>query len=785
MRFVRAGLQPRPALTDLPTSRAAPFALAAVALLLPVRSFQQAIFAGGLALALITFWLWGRAAGRAALGVPLPSWTAVYLGQFALLAVISPILAANGLFAAASGHSLPLPAIVGPATVTLAVFRRSDPRLAPRVDLLALIGLGSIALVVSIYSGHLSALGLDVHEHTAWVQQILARGSVPLAEPGTAIVGDYPRGFHLLVALWDAAAFAPAAGPFVKAMPFLQVALPALALAEQMVEARASDPAAARWRWELALGLAFYVYVFLLVPAVYPGPDLLGTPRYSSGGLLLVPVVLVAIARVRQAPRAARAAIAALPLLAAWSIIWNPIVPILLAVVTVPVLAALWIALRPARLRELLAGRRPAALVLCAALGALALIQDPWVVSTAADRVPAASALLARTGLVTFRQAAASELATAREKPVHDAPGAPPCHDLRCLSAAAAQAAAGALRLPLDSLRAAALDLKRIALSPGLPALKDAFLGALLFHPPLFADYAALPFAAFIGAAALVAAWRARRAHERLPFSGGSLLAASLAGLLAGAIALAFAARLAAALDDGRHESIILSGYLGGAGRHVSAAFFWLPFCAATAVLAGPFLDRRGEEGEARPPSRQRLSRGLAAVGLLAWIALPLAARLNLHRPLQHRGFYGPIGLADLQALRRIEEAIPPGDAVIVPAEHANIADWEHWVLPLGETAALLPYGERRYLFNVYLGASYPFSWRDLEERLCSGAPAVRQAFLARAGARWALVRDTKARDAAAALMQPRICGRSLAELGAVLPPARELRGIFLFRLGG
>jgi hypothetical protein len=61
----------------------------------------------------------------------------------------------------------------------------------------------------------------------------------------------------------------------------------------------------------------------------------------------------------------------------------------------------------------------------------------------------------------------------------------------------------------------------------------------------------------------------------------------------------------------------------------------------------------------------------------------------------------------------------------------------------------------------------------------------VRQAFLARAGARWALVRDTKARDAAAVLMQPRICGRSLAELGAVLPPARELRGIFLFKLGG
>jgi hypothetical protein len=780
MRSVRAGFQPRPASTDLSVTRAAPFALAVLALLLPVRSFQQAIFAGGLALALVTFWLWGRLLGHAALGTALSPWTAIYLGQFTLLAILSPFLAANGLVAAASGHSLPLFAIVGPATVALAVLRRGDPRPAPRVDLLALLGLASVALVVSIYSAHLSALGLDVHEHLAWVQQILAGGSVPLAEPGTGIVGDYPRGFHQLSALWAAAAFAPAAGPFVKAMPFLQAALPALALAEQMVEARASNPGTARWRWELALGVAFYAYVFLLVPLVYPGPDLLGTPRYSSGGLLLMPVALVVIARVREAPRAAWAAIAALPLLAAWAILWNPIVPVLLAAVTLPVLAAFWIALRPARLRDAFSGRRPLALVACAALGALALIQDPWVMSTAADRVPAASSLLARTGLVTFRQAVARGLATPREKPVHDAPAAPPCRDLRCVSAAAAHAGADALRVPLDSLRAAAQDLEKVALSPTLGALRDAFLPALLYRPPLIAEYAALPFAAWVGAAALVAAWRARRERERASLPAGRMLAASLAGLLIGAIALAFAAGLAAALNDGRHESIILAGYLAGAGRVVSGAFFWLPFSAATVALAAPLLDRPGEP---RPAPRPRLRLVLVAAGLLTWIALPLAARLNLHRPLQHRGFYGPVGLADLRAFREIEQVIPAGDGVIIPAEHANIADWEHWVLPVGETTALLPYGARRYLFNVYLGASYPLSWRDLEDRLCSSDPAARQEFLARTGARWALVRDTRAADAAAVLREPRICGRSLEAFGAVLPPAREERGIYLFRL--
>ena len=106
-------------------------------------------------------------------------------------------------------------------------------------------------------------------------------------------------------------------------------------------------------------------------------------------------------------------------------------------------------------------------------------------------------------------------------------------------------------------------------------------------------------------------------------------------------------------------------------------------------------------------------------------------------------------------------------------------------MLPLGETAALLPYGDRRYLFNVYLGASYPFSWRDLDDGLCSRDPVARSAFFARTGARWVLIRDQSGADAATVVNQPwpRICGVSFAALGAELPAVRERMGIFLFRL--
>jgi hypothetical protein len=778
MPSVHAGVQPRPAPKDLLASPVTPCALALLALLLPARSFQQAIFAGCVGLALTAFWIWGRLFGRLALGLSLSPWTAVYLGQFVLLGAASPIFALNGLATVALGGSLPLMVLAAPATAAVASWRRRELRTSPRLDLLALLGLASVALVVAIYSRHLSALGLDLHEHIAWTRQILDAGHIPMTEPGSGIIGDYPRSFHALAALWTSAGLAPAAGPFVKAMPFLQDAIPALAFAEQMVAARSNSAPGARWKWELALGVAFYAYVFLIVPAVYPGPDLLGTPRYSSGGLLLLPVVLTVIAAVHSAPRAATTAVASLPLVFAWAITWNPIVPFLVALVTLPVLAAFWAALRPAALRALFARGPRLAFAACAAVAVSIVAQDPWTTSFATNHVPALARLLEGEGLVTFDGAVAHGLATPREKPVHEVRATPPCPDAACVLAAAAHAGVGALRLPFESVVAAAADLKRIALSPRLAQLRDAFTGALLYRPPLIADYAALPFALWVGTAALIAAWRAARRYKPVP--GTRLLAATLAALLVGAIGLAFAAGLAATLNDGTHERVLLAGYFAGAGRPLSGAVFWLPFSAATVVLLGPVLCG-GEEQLASTRSRARLA--LTAAGLLAWIASPLAARLNLHGPLQHDGFYDPVGLTDLRALRDLERSIPEAEAVIVPAEHANIADWEHWVLPRGETAALLPYGRRRYLFNVYLGASYPLSWRDLEDRLCSGDPALRRAFLDRVGARWALVRDTRAADAATALQRPRICGKALEAFGATLPPVAQERGIYLFRL--
>ncbi|HYY51531.1 MAG TPA: hypothetical protein VE755_01605 [Myxococcales bacterium] len=753
-----------------------------MALFLPAWSAQQALYAASFGVALVVVGVYGGVVARRVLGVPsVGPWTAVYLGQFALLAGLNLLMPLNGLLARWAGMSLPLTALVAPPAIVLGVvtFRRRPPS-APvfEAPLLGLLGLGSMALVLSIYSRDISALGLDLHEHVAWVRQIVTRGFVPLAEPSTRILGDYPRTFHIVGALWDAAGFGLPGGPFVKVMPFLQNALPLLAIAEQLVRAGAAQPGASRPKLEVTLGLAFFLYAFLVVPLVYPVRDLLGTPRFSSDSILLLPIALLLIGRVRNAPQASALALTSVPLVAAWALTWNPIILVLLAVVTGPVLAAFSIFLRPPPLRGVSGRARASALVACAALALLSLAQDPWVVSVGAQKLALVRGLTHRAGLMTFDEAVGLALATPREKSVLNHPASPPCADAACVLGKAVGAARSALSLPWISAAAATSDAIRIAGDPSLPNQKDAFKGAFLLQPASIADYAGLPFFVWIVAGVLVGTRRSVR--RRTLGDEARLLLASVLGLAAAGIALSFASGLAAALSDQRHESIILYGYLGISGAHVTLALLWLPFAGATLVLAHPLLHRASVDAASSP---RRLA--TTGIGLAIWLALPLLGRLNLHRPLQHRGFWTRIGIEDVHALREVEKAIPPDDGVIIPAEHATFTQWEHWVLPLGETAALLPYGERRYLFNVYLGASYPLSWRDLTERLCSKDPAIRASFYQRTRARWVLIRDQSGADAAAVVNQPwpRVCSVSFAALGAELPAVAERKGIFLFRL--
>jgi len=764
---------------------AAKAGLFALAMLLPVRSVDQLLYAAAFALAFLAFWLWGQALGRNVLGLTrLRFFTAVYLGQLAALAAANVATAAGAASAHLFGVAPPLTFLVVASSLFLLSrelrARRALPAPAERYDLLTPFGIACVAVVVAIYSRHLSALGLDTHEHTAWVEQILQRGYVPMTEPGTNIVADYPRTFHLLTALWTAAGLGLPSGVFVKMMPFLQNALPMLAVGELLEEAAVRRSGeGTRARWQVVLGLGFFVYSILLVPLAYPGPDLLGTPRYSSAAILFAPVVLVLLGAVYRAP-GATAAWAVTPLFGAWALTVNPVVPLLLVTVTVPVSAVLYIVLRPP-LAGVDRSRMARVAAVAAALGLLVVAQDPWVVGQAAIRSARAVALLRSRGLVTFDEAVRQGLATPREKSVHELPASPPCHDRACVELLAWGAVRSALALPARAAAAAVEDARAVAARPSLPVLLHAFERSLPLQPAAFADYAALPFLAFVAAGALLALARAIRRRRaagaaQAGFSPERFLAVALVACALTGICLALAGGLGAAFDDHTHDFRVLDVYLNQAPSHVSLALFWIPFAGACLVLAAP-----RHTGVAMETAGLRAPPLLRAAALALWIALPLSGRLNLHVPIRQEGFWSPIHLTDLRALREVERAVPPEDAVLVPAAHWNVADWENWVIPLGPTTALLPYGERRYLFDVYLGASYPLSWRDLEDRLCSRDPAVRQAFLAKHRVRWLLVRDT--RDAETALREQKMCDAPLSALGVQLPPVRSERGLRLFRI--
>jgi hypothetical protein len=205
--------------------------------------------------------------------------------------------------------------------------------------------------------------------------------------------------------------------------------------------------------------------------------------------------------------------------------------------------------------------------------------------------------------------------------------------------------------------------------------------------------------------------------------------------------------------------------------------FLWLAFGPAWAVVSGPILLRLGR-------SDRRAPRPLVVAGLALWIALPSIGALRVGGRGQP-GFGASIGARDLRSLRKVEATIAPGDGVLVPAAHATLAGQRPSVLPVGPTAALLPYGDRRYLFNDELGASYPLGWRDLVERACAEDPATRARFLERTTARWFMVLDRGAKDGADAARRTTFCGAPLHDYGVQQPPVRVERGLWLFRLAG
>ncbi len=765
-----------------------PALLAAAALLLPVRSLQQLAYVASIAIAILVVWSWGRLAARALLDVPdVGPVTAVFLGQWALLAFVVVATSVNAAAAALLGVALPLWPLVLAPSIPLVVVELRRVRAGRRhreqtvaASPLALLALGSLAVVTAIYSRHLSALGLDTHEHLAWVRQVLNGGFVPLVEPTTAILADYPRTFHLLTATWSAAGLALPPGPFVKVMPFLQAWLTAAAVAELLARV-AARTSRSRLAWEVVLGAACWLYAFLLVPTARIVQDLSGTPRYSSTGILLLPVTLIILAVAHDSAAAARVAFTVLPLVGAWALTMNPVGLVLVFTAVLPVLGVTWVALRRERPPS---GRwRRAEFAVPVLLAVLVLACDAWVVSQLADRSRAVAGLLRRQGVVTYAEAVRTGMASDHDKSFRPDIAQPACRAVGCATRIAWDVSRDLARASVEGLRDGGREVASLVRHPTIKGTEVALAGSLPIQPSNFFPHAALPFALIVLAGLGRALWRLTRTGAAPLGLAPRLLLWWTIGVLLTGFAIRFTGAMAAALRDGTHEAALLARYLLSSGQPIAVGWFWVEFLLAAIVLLEPAAPTaQGEPTDAAAAGR-RHGWLVRAGAVAASLVLPSVATLNLDVAWRNRAFMTKIGLGDLRALREIERAIPPLDGVIVPAEHSNIGDWEHWVIPVGETAALLPYGNRRYLFNVYLGASYPRSWHDLEERLCGPSRADRTRFLQENRAPWLLLRDPAARSPDEAIASARICEKPVADLFPDLRAVRTERGLYLFRI--
>lgn len=663
---------------------------------------------------------------------------ALWAGAIVVLPVGAAIAAVAG---AAPPIGFWLTLAVAGAIVTLWQSGGRD-RNAPEAPLLLLAGAAALVKVALVYSSesHWGALGLDTHQHIYWTKHVLDAGYVPLSERGSEILALYPRGFHLLTALWCAAGIGDAIGPWVKLMPFLQSWLACLAFGEMTLAwARNGEERSGRLA-EAAVAIGLVAYAFALSRMVFPEHDLSGTPRYGAGAVFFFPLIAWSAGRALPDRRLELIAFATLPL---WLMMLLWLNAILFVQAFVFLLPVLWVVVLLSR-----SSARPAAASMRVGVGALGVsslaalgiaLEDPWIISQWSPALlPAYPGWF---GVTTPSEAAAMGILS-------------PDRLVEASAFVPQYASIGAwLRLGLVSIGAGFLEL--FASGASFPFAHD-----------LSSDIGRVALRGVLLVCVVAALLRRREAHARY------FLALALACVVGAWLQFAWF-EFSEGLAIGRDYAFeLLRRYSGDASKHVGLPLLGMLLAAGLASAM---------RGRAAPAALHR-----PAVAVLAAIVLALAlaiAPFALHGTTEtvdpERGFWAPIDRTDIAALERIEARVEAEAGVLVPAAAWEIGE-ERWVIPQGPTAAVLPFATKRMIFNARLGPSVFYNWEDLTG-FCQGTALQRRAFLEAHDVRWFLLRSEAPLDRTAERF--RMCKRTFAELGVVSPPEHVEGNLRLYRI--
>ncbi len=596
--------------------------------------------------------------------------------------------------------------------------------------LLGVVGLAAIVKVALVYSSgsHIGALGLDTHQHIFWTRQLIDAHHVPLTERGTDILALYPRGFHLLTALWSAAGVAGPIGSWIKLMPFLQAWLACVAFAEIVCAGQRRHGTAA------LLAVLLVVYAFAMSEMVFPEYDLNGTPRFASAAVLFFPWLALVAGRQLACARLGALALACIPALLALLLSMNAVLAVQAVVFVLPL-----IGITLAIDREALP--RPPIIWIAASVGiaVVVVLQDPWIIAQWAPRL--APGYLDWFGVITPADAADLGLLS-QDELVSGTGGAAPAY-------------------------AAAGDIARLFGSSLWTGATGAFTAGWFF--PFQQDLLthigriALRLALLLCAALALAAPATRSAPHRLLFF--AVVAGTCFGGLAQQALVYFADGLAVGRD---YAFVLLRDYSGAAAGHVG-----LPV-QAMALTAGVAWATAGGRASGRGG---QLAVAFAAV---AACALPFLLYGTARTVDPEHGFWAPLRSGDIEHLRTLEQHIGPEEGVLVPSAAWGIGE-ERWIVPQGATASVLPFSDRRLVFNARLGTSVYYNWRDVA-LFCDGRDEERADFLARHDVRWFLLRDEQAATGAHPTRAP-MCRLHLSRLGVVMPPVAVAGDLVLYRV--
>ena len=146
-------------------------------------------------------------------------------------------------------------------------------------------------------------------------------------------------------------------------------------------------------------------------------------------------------------------------------------------------------------------------------------------------------------------------------------------------------------------------------------------------------------------------------------------------------------------------------------------------------------------------------------------------------------GWWNPIQGKDVREFRRVEKTIPDDGLILAEAVPAKLNEVEGWVLPVGPGAAYLPFAEKKYVFNVKLGAGYRFGYSDILDDFCAGDVTAARRFLRRNNIKY-LFSPKSAALGREAFLNKTYCNVSYRDLGVEYPAAFSgKKGVEFYRI--